>query len=254
VVNEITNSKQLRSLNKIDGETVETLFKSTLKSTLIAEIKGGIRGKSSKAVDDIFNSIGGDNIVNSNMAFIIGRTNKTLLGQAKIPGGEFNKVFVKNINAINDIKQGTGREYKKIIDMVSGNIIGRKSSIIKHLKSIAGFATGYAVADWLTDTTRVFGEMMLIDQKTADNIVISPIFFRGEPLVAGLDGVEKIDGEHASNWDILTSRFGDTIDIMGYSVSDPISQQYFNAAVEFDRLTERSTGVDAGNYFKSRVK
>ena len=249
---EVITSKTTGAIRRLNGNQMEKLFESTLKTNITNELKGAMKGSKAQ-VNDLFNGQNGETSVNSAVTFVMGRISPSYLGK-KIPGGEFNKSYVANINKIYDIKAGEGKSYQKMIDMVSNSIVGRKGSIISHLKKIAGFAIGYATVDWLTDTTRVFGEMLLLDLKTADNLVISPLFFRGEPLVAGLDGIEKLDGEHISNWDIMKSRFGDLVDVMGSAVTDTISQAYFDAAIEYNRFSEQNTAVNAGKYFKSGVE
>jgi len=96
-----------------------------------------------------------------------------------------------------------------------------------------GIALGTVVEAW--GLAKRFAEMTLLTRYTADKITIAPLMFRGEPFMAGLEGVEKKDGEDAGFIDIMKARFQSTFDGAIHNVQDPFQQALFELTRELRR-------------------
>jgi hypothetical protein len=72
---------------------------------------------------------------------------------------------------------------------------------------------------------------------------MSPLYFRGEPFVCGLDGVTKQDGEEAGLYDIFAARFSALKDAIGYSISEPIIEMFHRYSTHQGEGMQRNVNI-----------
>ena len=81
----------------------------------------------------------------------------------------------------------------------------------------------YWTAESVLDTAQEITDIMMAVPGTADNVTINPLFFRGNPMVVGLDGVEKKDQDKPSVYDVLVgSRFSIFGSEIYHGITDPV--------------------------------
>ena len=119
------------------------------------------------------------------------------------------------------------------------------------IKSVGGFAAGYSLIDWMIDSGKEISEAYLLMSQTQNAITVSPLWFRGEPYLAGLDGMTKTDGKDAGITDILKSRFDGMLEGLSYS-ADSYRDLYYQSQVEYLKIRQSATmaeseGSDAGS-------
>ena len=97
---------------------------------------------------------------------------------------------------------------------------------------------GYLMASELIDTMREIADLKLKNELTAHNVTITPLFFRGEPFVSNLDGMDKQDGERAGLIDIIRTRSGQAMRGLVSAVNDP----YEDLKTKYNRILRETAG------------
>ena len=75
--------------------------------------------------------------------------------------------------------------------------------------------------NWAYDSVKGFAELYLLTEYTADRVTLAPMWFRGEPLVSGLEGITKKDSEDVGFFGIMGQRLGLMKEGITHSISDP---------------------------------
>lgn len=133
----------------------------------------------------------------------------------------------------------------EIIDAVQKEIITRPGFINflkRNWKKIAVFGTGAVTASWAYDSVKAFTEMYCLTEYTADRITLAPLWFRGEPLISGVDGITKKDGENAGFFGIMKSRLSLTAEGVVHAVSDPFMNAVYRVKIAALR-NKKNTGM-----------
>jgi hypothetical protein len=91
------------------------------------------------------------------------------------------------------------------------------------IKWYGNLLAGYSIAKWGLQNTKDLVEMWCVTTETQDNVVLSPIYFRGEPFLAGVDSMNKEDGRRMGMVDIMTARFSDILTAGIDSLTSPMA-------------------------------
>ena len=105
-------------------------------------------------------------------------------------------------------------EYDAIREILHNDIesatfgsLGKWDDFLKTGKSLLWIGTKYLLADYLLESGRDLAELALTVKSTADSVTLAPMWFRGEPFLAGLEGMTKLEGDEAGLNDILKARW-----------------------------------------------
>lgn len=101
-------------------------------------------------------------------------------------------------------------------------------------KSIFHIGT-LSTINWGVESVRDIVDMWLINTETQDNVVLTPLFFRGEPFIAGVEGITKKEGERVGLVGIMTARFGDVLEAAHHSLTDDIAKAIATQAKQFQK-------------------
>ena len=151
-------------------------------------------------------------------------------------GGTVNHALSKMerqmLEKINDLNRAKGvdvtvantqqmvRDSYEIASYVTFSYRGLTSMV----KRYANFLAGYSVAQWGLQNTKDLIEMWCVTTETQDNVVLSPIYFRGEPFLAGVDSMDKGDGRQMGMLDIMYARFSDILTAGMDSFTTPMAE------------------------------
>jgi len=146
----------------------------------------------------------------------------------------------------------TAKEKDFIVKATEGMItetrrmcISDSKSLLSMVKRYGGMLTKVAIGGSIAyeafSAAASAIELYMFIRETADKIVLSPLMFRGEPFMAGLEGVTKQDGEQAGFAGIMVSRFTDVVEAFGDRLSSPV----LSALVELEKM-KRGTVRDIG--------
>lgn len=91
----------------------------------------------------------------------------------------------------------------------------------KNWKTIGKFGMAGLGINWAYDSVKNFSELYLLTEYTADRVTLAPMWFRGEPLVSGLEGITKKDSEDVGFFGIMGQRLGLMKEGITHSISDP---------------------------------
>ena len=123
-----------------------------------------------------------------------------------------------------------GPEFDKMFTNLVETIFDPKPFFKESLFKAATFLMNVWLFKESVQFAREFFNMIMVNRVLADSVVLSPLYFRGEPFVCGLDGVTKEDGEKAGLYDIFTARLSALKDAIGYSISEPIIEMFIDIA------------------------
>jgi len=178
------------------------------------------------------------------------KTNK----KGKVPADkDIEAIFNKAQKDYASKLQKVPKRTQQIADKLTDSLMSQRS-IIQILKDVAKAYTIYFGADWAIKSVRSFGETILVNQKTADNLIIAPVFFRGEPMVAGLDGMNKTFAKDVSYWNVLSARFSDLTEAVKHAATDDIQQLLWEANIELQSDWEATDGATSAEYFEAFAK
>jgi len=167
--------------------------------------------------------------------------------------GGTNKLNSAYQSSIEDVEKGISKlpaEYQHIARGMSDGMRLGIGSAIKLAKQAFAVYTFVGAVDFAIEEIRALGETILINQMTADNLVIAPMFFRGEPMIAGLEGMNKSFGKDVSTFDPLKARFTDLKETLIHSYTDDITQVIFDFGVEWARKSNESDASLSEQYYK----
>lgn len=167
-------------------------------------------------VRDAFSKNEGFRQVDNLFADLAVYTRGTLSGVG-MPQGMVSSTNEMN-RAAEAILDGTIYNKSKVYDTVM-TVVKRGGAIF------LGASFGSAIYN----TAKEVSELALTSGLTADNITISPLFFRGNPYVAGLDGINKKEGEEAGLYDIIKSRLGSAFKGIYHGMTDTPEELYYEA-------------------------
>jgi hypothetical protein len=122
------------------------------------------------------------------------------------------------------------------------HIVFGNMNMLPFLRNIGSWIGGLMIADWGLSSVRDLAEMALITVHTQDPVIISPLFFRGEPFVAGLEGINKKEGEDLGFLGIMRGKFQDAVSAIGRAIHDPFVSAYHEASLEEVRRLGISQG------------
>ena len=139
----------------------------------------------------------------------------------------------------------TEAEFIDVIRDVTANVFTPEPFFLRSLASLGLQLFGLYTSKEIFSYVREMFDMMLVNKVLADSVVLSPLFFRGEPFVAGLDGITKKDGEEAGLMDIYTARFQSLTEALKYGVSDPITEALLKVANEQRKLNQSLSMINS---------
>lgn len=116
--------------------------------------------------------------------------------------------------------------------------------VMKAAKPAIKAATAYLIADSFISPVHDLTEMYLVTTTTADTLVMSPMWFRGEPFIAGLDGMDKTDAANAGLTDIFKARMSD-IGEMFFHIDDSVDEALYRLTIEKANIQKNSDPKNA---------
>lgn len=164
------------------------------------------------------------------------------------------RIYQESAEAFQQMEQGlrrsgmTGQELRQAVgelqgyrQAISDTVQGRATGMTSLLRNIVRTASTYFLKSLalrsLFEVSRWWVDFYLVNQMTADNVVISPLMFRGEPFVAGLEGMTKGEARDISTdyfGTIMNARFADTFEMIKH-IGDPIAEGRYRAAMALMR-------------------
>ena len=78
----------------------------------------------------------------------------------------------------------------------------------------------------------------MVIQYSTSNAVSITLFYRGNPFVAGLDGMDKIDGENAGLYDIIKTRVSAAWSGIGEALFDDSQEIINDVLIEYSNITD----------------
>jgi hypothetical protein len=125
--------------------------------------------------------------------------------------------------------------------------------IAEMIKRQSKLLMGMGGLNWAIHQGKDLIEMCCVQKETQDNIVLGPLTFRGEPFLAGVEGMNKDDGRRMGIMGILHARFSDII-TMGYdSAMSPLAESW-NLYIQERARSLRRLGPENPFTFISRPK
>ena len=124
-------------------------------------------------------------------------------------------------------------------------IIGDNSYFMENIIRIGKTALGYATIVGAVDIIQDITESYLILTATSNALTLSPLFMRGIPMLAGVDGMDKVDMEEAGMWSITKARFANITEVLEDSTVNKYQELMFDLSREYERNAERMTNNDS---------
>jgi len=110
----------------------------------------------------------------------------------------------------------------------------KQFQIAKLLKIGVWYLGGSAIMDTISE----IGDLWLYNTLTSNAVSITPLFYRGNPFVAGLDGMDKIDGENAGLYDIIKTRVSAAWRGIGEALLDDTQEIINDVLIEYSNITD----------------
>ncbi len=150
-----------------------------------------------------------------------------------------NIKLAKKYLSTNKIVDGTvtfvEKDVDELIDGIKTFVIRNDSVILPELIALGTQLLTMGAAKSLFDFGWEFVDWALINSALADSVTITPLFVRGQPFVAGLEGVTKKDGEDTGFFGIMEARLKSMFDAVSYAFGDKVTSIYIETAQDIAR-------------------
>jgi len=249
ILHEITPTEQHARLS---DQAIRTIMERTMKSTLNAFQTNRSSSRSLRNLRELFIVNAMDEILASramrNVTITRGsdqwkKLQITIEEMVPLEGAASFISGTRNTNALRRvIENNTGissadkSAMLRELDALSDYFLYDISTVGKWMKLFTGGALAYMTADWTLDTGRDIIDIYLTTGMGSNNITITPLFFRGEPFIAGLEGMTKKDGERAGFADVMKARFSNLVEGVSHAFTDPVLDEVYRFRMERSRI------------------
>lgn len=192
-----------------------------------------------KALDALTKGLekGGADVYEALADILVGKEGKALSRHVlkKVSGATLaarNASQMKASKLVDEMKKAglTAKEIEEVLESTANAALNPQPFFLRNIARIGAKFLGYYGARELLNYVWESVDMLCVNTVLADSVVISPLFFRGEPYVAGLDGIEKKEAEKAGLFTILRARFGAISDAIYYGIRDPFVEALLRVA------------------------
>jgi hypothetical protein len=178
-------------------------------------------------------------------AKILAEVRKTLKSHYASPEINVSDDFVRMRKYIDeldvsDLKVGkhSSEEVKKALVEMADDMSFSQGSLRSLIGRVAKYGFGALAGMATVDTVIDIAEFIMINKVTADNITICPLMFRGEPYVAGVDGMTKQDVADLGMYDILKARFSGLGSAINHAFMDDWDSMIYDMIVDIKDTNE----------------